>query len=348
MQFTTLAKMLATKPANGQFADVQTDAKRFVFRENAPGLTPDGVIYFASTVPGREDLDRWELSRDGDPDGGTGPGGAAYPDNIKLVSEDTTLTSDDQGIVFCTGGVVTLPASAPNGTTFKFLGSPGDVIINTNGATIIGLGSGSAIEVGDPNLHIVAFNIPTLVWGIANKKNAGNYQPDRTYIVGDIVTENGSRYLSLIDNNINQPTSDTAKWLALDGRVVTGSIALSDMSFTGTTPPAAGGAAYAVTQLSSNAVLLDILMNFPTPGTGITETTIGIVKASEIRDAIGNMLVGGDEDLFGIGHVASNSGFGSAVPVTAIYSPTNLEYIKAKHASTNIAEGKLQFVIRRP
>jgi hypothetical protein len=276
-----------------------------------------------------------------------GVGGSAYPDNVTIITAPTTLTPAHQGIVFCMGAKVTLPASAPDGTTYKFAGAPGDVIIDTNGATILGLGSGTDIKPGDPVVVLVAINIPALVWVIANKKGAYNYHADRTYLVGDIVTNNNARYLSLADQNIGNQLTDITKWLSLDGRVVTGSIALSDMFFTGTTAPASGGAAYMLTQLSGNAVLLDILMNFPSPGVGITQTGIGIYKASEIRDAITNMLGSGDEDLFGTGHVAHNGGFASAIPVTAIYSPTNLEYILAKHSAINLYEGRMQFLIRR-
>lgn len=51
MEFTTLAAMRGTKPSAGTFADVDSEAKRFVFRENAPSLVPDDVIYFASSMP---------------------------------------------------------------------------------------------------------------------------------------------------------------------------------------------------------------------------------------------------------------------------------------------------------
>jgi hypothetical protein len=276
-----------------------------------------------------------------------GGGGSAYPDNFTIITAPTTLTPAHQGIVFCIGAKVTLPASAPDGTTYKLIGSPGDVIINTNGAPIAGLGVGTDIKPGDPVITIVAVNIPNLIWGIANKKAAYNYHSDRTYLYGDIVQDSGNYYLSVSDNNLGHLLTDSTKWLSLSDRVITGSIALSDMFFTGTTAPTNCVAGYVITQLSGNAVLLDILMNFPSPGVGITQTGIGIYKASEIRDAITNMLGSGDEDLFGTGHVAHNGGFASAIPVTAIYSPTNLEYILAKHSAINLYEGRMQFVIRR-
>jgi hypothetical protein len=148
---------------------------------------------------------------------GGGGGGSPYPDHVTIITAPTTLTPAHQGIVYCMGVKVTLPASAPDGTTYKLIGSPGDVIIDTNGAPIAGLGAGTDIKPGDPVITLVALNAPNLIWGIANKKAAHNYYSDRTYLYGDIVQDSGNYYLSISDQNLGNPLTDTTKWRRIGG-----------------------------------------------------------------------------------------------------------------------------------
>jgi hypothetical protein len=162
-----------------------------------------------------------------------GSGGSAYPDNVTIITEPTTLTPAHQGIVVCMGAKVTLPTSAPDGTTYKLIGSPGDVIIDTNGAPIVGLGAGTDIKPGDPVITIVAVNVPNLIWGIANKKAAYNYHSDRTYLYGDIVQDSGNYYLSINDQNLGNPLTDTTKWRLIGGSInVSGSLPPGSFSVT--------------------------------------------------------------------------------------------------------------------
>lgn len=144
-------------------------------------------------------------------------GGQAYPEPFLTVSSPTILTEDDQGIIFMTGGVSTLPATAPDGTTFKFFGAPGDVVIDSNGNYISGIGIGTALEIGVPTITLTAINLPgpTLIWGPTNRREIPNYSVGRTYMKGDLVTDTVSYYMSLADESLGEALDDASKWLPL-------------------------------------------------------------------------------------------------------------------------------------
>lgn len=279
---------------------------------------------------------------------GSGSGGSAYPDNVIIVNSPRTLTLADQGLLVCLGHKVTLPSSAPNGTTYKLVGSPGDVIIDSNGSLISGIGNGTNLIPGDSYLTLVAVNTPNLIWVVQDRSSLPNYVSGRIYMQGNIIKDSasGRLYVSLGDFN-NNALSSLSSWRSIDGRYTNGSIALSEMVFVGTTSPSSGSGVFRIFQLNRDVVLLDIELDFTSPGVGITETGIGSTASYYIESQVSSVLDSSTENIFGIGYVRDNSGFGSAIQATCMYSPVNLGFIKAKHSVINVSYAHMQFFIKR-
>lgn len=159
-------------------------------------------------------LENGVLTLDGSPLGG---GGAAYPDQVTVINSPTILnTTTHQGIVFLVAGSVTLPATAPNGTTYKFLASVNDMIIDTNGKIINNYGAGASVKIGVSPFTIVAINTPTLTWFPISGTQSDNWLVDHIYHVGNIVNDAGVKYISIANSNIGNITSDTTKWFKLE------------------------------------------------------------------------------------------------------------------------------------
>lgn len=160
-----------------------------------------------------------------------GGGGATYPDQVSVLLVDTTLnTTTNQGIIFIAGGKPTLPATAPDGTTYKFVGANNDMIIDTNGKTISNYGSGTDVKIGVAPFTIFALNVPTLTWFPISNIASGNYLVDRIYRVGDIVNDTGVKYISIADSNVGNLTNDVTKWFKLEGSTISHSEPLKTFS----------------------------------------------------------------------------------------------------------------------
>jgi len=150
-------------------------------------------------------------------------GGAAYPDNVNVIGVDTVLnTTTHQGIIYQAGGVLTLPSVAANGTTYKIIGPPNDIKIDTNTKPIVGLGVGTFANPINPtngNIHLVALNAPTLIWFQINKTigYSAGWLATRTYQKHEIIEDTGVFYLSTVDNNLNNALTDRTKWMRLGG-----------------------------------------------------------------------------------------------------------------------------------
>jgi hypothetical protein len=264
-------------------------------------------------------------------------GGAAFPWPVKFVASDTTLTPADQGVIVQTGGIITLPASAPNGTVFRIYGSPGDVRINSNGNLIAGIGIGTDLRPGEPSLQLVAINVPSLIWATENRVFQSYWNSSRSYRSGEIVRDNNDNYfLSRNEANI-QPLTNPAAWLPLSPRRVSGTIAFSDLAFTATAAPT--GLSYGAYTISEcgDALLLTIILQLGGLSNNVTAVRIISPKVWEIRDAFSNAYGGYDmmEDILGYGDVTPNGSFVSAQRADILYSPTNLEYIEARFNPIN-------------
>ncbi len=149
-------------------------------------------------------------------------GGSAYPDNVNVIAVDTVLnTTTHQGIIYQAGGVLTLPAAAANGTTYKIVGTPNDIKIDTNTKPIVGLGVGTLLTPINPangNIHLIALNAPTLIWFQINKTiSYQNWGATVTFQRNEISSDIGTGvfYLSIADNNLNNPLTDKTKWMRL-------------------------------------------------------------------------------------------------------------------------------------
>ena len=208
----------------------------------------------------------------------------------------------------------------------------------------------------DTNSYLNATDVQAAIENLALQTRAN------TWRIGDNAA--GDKYLQFaISAGPNDPgfrfkqsssklqySDDGTTWndfVPVTAQQLTGSILLSDLSFTGTTPPSGALEIGEYKIIRSGYMFqLIILLQYATPGVGITETQITISKASEIRDAALNAWGVGplEEDIFGIGHAETNSGFGSAITATTIYSPTNFEYIAIRHNSLNIKKQQFRFV----
>lgn len=177
---------------NNQLSSVDPQTQDLVLRgKNVVIEGEDGTVVFT-----------------GDPIANTAP----YPDKVTTISIDTDLTLDDQGIIRCVGGKPKLPAVAPDGTTYKFIGGETEVVIDSNGNTILGIGTGSDLKIGIPQLELKAVNTtpgPVLTWYPVNRRYAPSYLADRIYMIGDLVEYLGEYYVSVSDNNINNIGSPT-------------------------------------------------------------------------------------------------------------------------------------------
>jgi len=264
-------------------------------------------------------------------------GGSAFPWPVKIVSSDTTLTLADQGVIIQTGGIITLPASVPNGTVFRIYGSPGNVRINSNGNLIAGIGTGADLRPGEPALQLVAVNVPSLIWATENRLFLDAWNAARKYRAGEIVQDGSNNYYLSRNEANTQPLTDTSAWLSISPRSVTGTIAYSDLEITATVAP--WGLLYGTYTIREcgNALLLTIMLQFNGASTNVTAVQITITKASEIRDAFyaAYGVAGGDVDAIGDGYVSPSAGFSAAQRADVVYSPTGLESIEIRFASMN-------------
>lgn len=279
-------------------------------------------------------------------EGGGGGGGSAYPQNVTVLTTGRELTPADQGVVIMlgTGRTITLPATAENGETYIIV-APVGVTIDPNGNDVLGgFNTDLPFIPGMVALTLMAIDLGAgLSWTAAEQTEMLNYSNLKTYRRGDMVLDDDDVCLSVANSNVGNPVTDITKWLKFAAvQYIEGEIAFSDLSFAASAAPSGLTTGwYKITQ-AGKLRMLDIYLSLLGASTGVTAVDIGSAKASEIRDA----LVSATEDIFGTGHVMSSSGFGAATTLTAaMYSPTNLEYIKAKFPSTNnLLEVRMQFV----
>lgn len=245
-----------------------------------------------------------------------GGGGAAYPDNMNFIGVNTVLnTTTHQGIIFQIGGVLTLPAVAANGTTYKIVGSPNDVKIDTNTKTIIGLGVGTLLTPINPsngNIHIVALNAPGLLWFIINRTtNTGSWLSTRTYMRGDIAEDGlGSTYFSTSDNNLNNPINNKINWMRL-GSPDQQTYAPTISSMVNCSTPTTFLTAY---KHSEGWVEIGLRLEITTTGSGLTEFEFDLPVASNLVN-LQDLIVSGSakhstgiEQVFGEAETTNETG----------------------------------------
>lgn len=99
-----------------------------------------------------------------------GGGGGAFPWKLGVVSTDVTLSLDDQGVIVQHLGTITLPAVAPNGTTYFIMSPPSGtepVRVSGGGNQVQGI---SGTYVSRRPLYVVAQNSGgILFWNILNR-----------------------------------------------------------------------------------------------------------------------------------------------------------------------------------
>lgn len=321
---------------------VETE-KEYYLEPNGSGLTPDDDDYIQAAHGANFRYVAMEARSTG---GGGGGGGSPYPQQVITVEESRALTPADQGIIIVLAGGVTLtlPATADNGETYIIVAT-GGVTIDPNGNDVLGgFNTDQPFIPGMVVTNLVAIDVGAgLRWTAAEQTEILNYSNLKTYRRGDMVLDDDGVCLSVDNSNVGNPVTDITKWLKFAAvQYIEGEIAFSDLSFAASAAPSGLATGwYKITQ-AGKLRMLDIYLSLSGASTGVTAVDIGIVKASEIRGA----LVNATEDIFGTGHVMSSSGFVAATALTAaMYSPTNLEYIKAKFPSTNnLLEVRMQFV----
>jgi hypothetical protein len=220
---------------------------------------------------------------------------------------------------------------------FRIYGIPGLVRIDSNGHPIVGIGTGSDLRPGEPALQLVAINLPGLMWAVENRLFMDAWDGTRAYRKGEIVKDSSENYyLSRAEEN-SQPLGNMAAWLPISPRLVTGTIAFSDLAFTATVPPASlSSGTYRIDECG-NALLLTVLLQFTGSSTGVTAVQITTAKAGEILNAFPAAYggVAAEENIFGYGHVTTPSGLAAAQRADVVYSPSNLGYIEARFSSIN-------------
>jgi uncharacterized protein YegP (UPF0339 family) len=155
------------------------------------------------------------------PYSGAGSGGA-YPDKTFQLAASATLTLAQQGFVtaIAAGLTFTLPATADDGTIFKFLVGAFDFDVDSGGAIVSGQSSPFRVTAAHP-VSLIAVNIttptPALVWFVYQPLAAGTYDPNVEYRLGEIVIDSGDLYISKADSNKGNATSDALKWTPVGG-----------------------------------------------------------------------------------------------------------------------------------
>jgi hypothetical protein len=277
-------------------------------------------------------------------------GGSSFPWPVKFVSSDTTLTLADQGVIVQTGGIITLPASAPNGTVFRIYGSPGVVRINSNGNLITGIGTGSDLRPGEPALQLVAINTPSLIWATENRLFLDVWNAARKYRAGEIVRDGGHNYyLSRTEEN-NQPLTNTAAWLPISPRRVTGTIAFSDISVFGDDNPSGLlSGTYTISECG-DALMLSIRLMFSETSTNVTAVQISSAKSSEIHNAffVAYGGSGAENNVSGYGYAYATGSYFTAKRADVMYSPLVDEKIVARFDPVNnITEVNMRVLMQK-
>jgi len=259
--------------------------------------------------------------------------GGAFPWPVKFVSSDTTLTLADQGVIIQTGGIITLPASAPNGTVFRIYGQPGNVRVNSNGNLIAGIGTGADLRPGEPALQLVAINTPSLIWATENRLFLDVWNATRAYRAGEIVQDGSNNYYLSRNEGNTQPLTNTTAWLPISPRRVTGTIAFSDLTFTATVAPSSLlSGTYTIVECG-DALLLNIKLPLSGASTNVTAVRIMTTKTQEINSAFVTAFGGpnAEEEFFGWGHAESiTGGISAAHRADVVYSPSVMDYIEAR------------------
>jgi len=261
----------------------------------------------------------------------------AFPWPVKIVASDTTLTLADQGIIVQVGGIITLPASAPDGTVFRIYGIPGLVRINSNGSYITGIGTGTDLRPGESALQLVAINLPGLIWAVENRLYLAPWDAARVYRKGEIVSDGSSNYYLSRNEENTQPLTNTTAWLPISPRRVTGAITFSDLAFTATVAPTGlVSGTYTISECG-NSLMLTCELVFSGASTNVTAVRITNAKTQEIHTAFFTAFGSGDfeQDIFGYGHVQDDAAFSNPQRADVLYSPTSLQYIEARFVATD-------------
>ena len=277
-------------------------------------------------------------------------GGAAFPWPVKFVSSDTTLTLADQGVIVQTGGIITLPASAPNGTVFRIYGQPGNVRVNSNGNLIAGIGTGADLRPGEPALQLVAINTPSLIWATENRLFLDAWNAARAYRAGEIVRDGSNNYYLSCNEGNTQPLTNTAAWLPLSPRRVTGTIAYSDLGFTASVAPTGlSSGTYTISECG-DAVLLNIKLSLTGASTNVTAVQISEAKTGEIHNAFFAAYggSGAENNVLGYGYAYASGSYYTAKRADVMYSPLDDEVIKAHFESiNNITEVNMRVLMQK-
>lgn len=136
-----------------------------------------------------------------------------YPDHVKVISTTnttTTLTAADQGVVIMngSGNQVNLPATAADGTTFKFIGGQ-------NYFDLLDASSNYKVDPGTI-LTVVATNQGGLKWNMVERRGGSLWSPNVPYLVGDIVFRTANYYICIQNGNQGQaPDASPSYWMRL-------------------------------------------------------------------------------------------------------------------------------------
>lgn len=262
---------------------------------------------------------------------GGGGGGAAYPDNV-IIAEATgayNLTTDDQGVVtsIAEGTVFNLPTSAGNGTTYKFVGGPNILEVNSGGKLILSYFSTSFKVNSFMKTTLIAFNIDMgsgldLVWFVLSDQVRAGWNAEVNYLIGDMVTNDSRVYMSIAPGNINRnPATEVDYWLELvKVSQDNGSAAIldSDVTVSGGTPPVyTEGAVGSVSYFYSGQLkrLTVTLSPAGTPGAGNTTLQINLTSARGVNPNIPTFSA---EEVIPVLAIPVGSG---AVPCVGIFNP---------------------------
>jgi hypothetical protein len=269
---------------------------------------------------------------------------------VTFVTTVATLTPADQGVVVVgVGGSIVLPASPTLGTVYKFIALLGTFSLDTNGALVGGLGSG-VIQVGVGVFTIMAFDATT--WAIIDLPQATDtYNVARVYPKGARVLDNGVDVcISLVDDNLGNPVSDQTKWYRIaQKKTAVGSIASTDLTFTGTPPSGTFGGSYRWSTGGDVAVLV-IKLAFQNAGAGITRVDITSPKVYDILNGLADLGFNPEEDTIGDGFAHDPFGYqvGSLVRGFAAFSPSNQELVTLKDLPSGAyAYFEMRFVLQK-